>query len=74
MSNLLAGFVALAIGIAATVTVYQSIKQVGRVEGQQRERARVETQEAKTDARIKKAQSATARKPAASVLDKWSTD
>ena len=66
--------IAVAAGLIVGVTVYQSIKQVGRVEGQKREQVRVEKAEIKINDRIKRAQRAVAAKPAASVLDRWSTD
>jgi len=66
--------IAVGVGIFAATVVYQSIKQTGRVEGQRAEQVRVEKAEKKTDDRIKKAQRAAAARPAASVLDRWSTD
>ena len=74
MTTLASTALAAVLGIAVTLTVYHSIKQVGRVEGQAKERARVETVEKKIDAKIKRAQSDAARKPAPSVLDKWSRE
>mgnify|MGYP000106111474 CR=1 FL=1 len=64
--------ISVAIGILAMISVYQAIKQSGRVEGQQKERARVETTERKLDAKINRAKRAVPDKPSASVLDKWS--
>ena len=66
--------IAVSCGVVAMAAVYQSIKQTGRVEGQRAEQVRVEKAEKKTDDRIKKAQRAAAARPAASVLDRWSTD
>jgi hypothetical protein len=72
--NAMAILIAIGVGIASCLTVYHSIKQVGRVEGQQTERARVVTQEKKTNDRIASKQRAAAKQPANRVLDRWSTD
>lgn len=66
--------IAVGVGIFAATVVYQSIKQTGRIEGRQQERASVEKAEKKLDAKIQKAQRAAAARPAPSVLDRWSTD
>ncbi len=62
-------FIAVAAGLLAATMVYQSIKQVGRVEGVTKERARVETEGKKIDAKAKKARATVAARPAPSVLD-----
>lgn len=64
--------ISIFIGFVAMLSIYQTIKQSGRVEGQQKERARVEATERKLDAKINRAKRAVPDKPTSSVLDKWS--
>lgn len=61
-------------GVVAVLLVYHSIKQSGRVEGAQTERARVEKAESKIDAKAKTARRAAQSKPADSVLAKYYRD
>jgi hypothetical protein len=65
--------------IAAAAVVYhlttnQVAKIEGRSEGRQEERARVETEGRKIDAKASKARAAVAATPAQRVLDPWYRD
>lgn len=58
------------VAVAVILGAYQLVRQ----SGVKSERARVEKNESKLNAKIRKAQRAVAGAPAASVLDRWSRD
>lgn len=69
--------IAIGVGVAACLAVYQGIKTKAYHEGANFERARVLAQEARTDVKITKAETAHRRRTAAKpsgVLDRWSID
>lgn len=72
MAQLIGPLVTGLMGFAIALTLYGSIKKVGKLEGGNFERARVLAEEKKTHDRIATKQRAAAKQPANSVLDRWS--